>query len=269
MKRMIFLALILFALVIPLTAQAKDEAQTSMIDQVMKRGVLRVGFSSFVPWAMQDKNGEFIGFEIDVAKRLAKDLGVEIQLVPTRWGGIIPALLAGKFDVIIGSMSVTTERNLRANFTIPYDYASIEVMANKEKTQGMRFPEDFNKPEIIVAMRTGSTAILPAKKMLPQATFRLFDDEAPGVQEVLAGRAHLLFASAPLPALESLRNPDKLVQPTQEAFAKQPVGFVVRKGDLDSLNALDNWIRMVDAEGWLADRKQYWFHSTEWEPQVK
>ena len=53
---------------------------------------------------MQDKNGEFVGFEIDVAKRLAKDLGVELQLVPTKWAGIIPALMAGKFDVIIGSM---------------------------------------------------------------------------------------------------------------------------------------------------------------------
>ena len=99
----------------------------------------------------------FVGFEIDVAKRLAKDLGVELQLVPTKWAGIIPALMAGKFDVIIGSMSVTPERNLKANFTVPYDYATIEVMANKEKTKGMKFPEDFNKPEVVVALRTGST----------------------------------------------------------------------------------------------------------------
>lgn len=55
------------ALILPGLAQAKD-AQTSMIDDVVKRGVLRVGFSSFVPWAMQDKNGEFVGFEIDVAE---------------------------------------------------------------------------------------------------------------------------------------------------------------------------------------------------------
>ena len=136
MKKFFAVLMLAAALLLPGLAQAKD-AQTSMIDDVVKRGVLRVGFSSFVPWAMQDKNGEFVGFEIDVAKRLAKDLGVELQLVPTKWAGIIPALMAGKFDVIIGSMSVTPERNLKANFTVPYDYATIEVMANKEKTKGM------------------------------------------------------------------------------------------------------------------------------------
>lgn len=267
MKRLCALMLLLLSLVaVPAHALAKD---VPLMDEVLKRGVLRVGFSSFVPWAMQDKNGEFIGFEVDVARRLAKDLGVEVQLVPTRWSGIIPALLAGKFDVIIGGMSVTPERNLRANFSIPYDYATIEAVANKDKTAGMAFPADFNKPDVIVAVRTGSTALPPAKKLLPNATFRLFDDEAPAVQDVLAGRAHLLFSSAPLPAFEALRNPDKLVQPTKEAFARQPVGFVVRKGDPDTLNVLDNWIRMVEGEGWLAERKQFWFNSTEWESQVR
>ena len=88
MKKFFAVLMLAAALILPGLAQAKD-AQTSMIDDVVKRGVLRVGFSSFVPWAMQDKNGEFVGFEIDVAKRLAKDLGVELQLVPTKWAGIM------------------------------------------------------------------------------------------------------------------------------------------------------------------------------------
>ena len=68
MKKFFAVLMLAAALILPGLAQAKD-AQTSMIDDVVKRGVLRVGFSSFVPWAMQDKNGEFVGFEIDVAKR--------------------------------------------------------------------------------------------------------------------------------------------------------------------------------------------------------
>lgn len=245
------------------------KAQPSLIDKVLDRGVLRVGFSSFVPWAMQDKDGEFIGFEVDVARRLAKDLGVELQLVPTRWSGIIPALLADKFDIIIGSMSVTPERNLKGNFTIPYDYATIEVVANKEKTRGMRFPEDYDKPEVIVAVRSGSTPALAAKKLFPHATIRPFDDEAPAVQDVIAGRSHLMLSSAPLPAFSVLRNPDVLYQPTTKPISRQPVGFVIRKGDVDSLNVLDNWIRMAEEEGWLQERRNYWFHSTDWENKVR
>ncbi|MEK9924547.1 MAG: transporter substrate-binding domain-containing protein, partial [Alphaproteobacteria bacterium] len=67
----------------------------SVIDDVVKRGKLVVGLATFVPWAMRDKKGDLIGFEIDVSRQLAKDMGVEVELVPTAWDGIIPALLAG------------------------------------------------------------------------------------------------------------------------------------------------------------------------------
>lgn len=244
-------------------------ADSSMIDDVIKRGTLRVGFSSFEPWAMQDKQGKYIGFEVDIAERLAKDLGVELELVPTKFSGIIPALLANKFDIIIGSMSVTPERNLKGNFSIPYDYATIEVFANKEKAGNLKFPEDFDKPEVIIAVRSGSTPAIVAKKMFPNATLKMFDDEAPAVLDVISGRSHLMLSSAPKPAFETLENPEILYQPTKEPLSRQPVGFVIRKGDSDSMNVLDNWIRIVEEEGWLKDRRDYWFHGLDWKKRVQ
>lgn len=266
-KCLVFMAVFLFAIMQFFPAMGADSQ--SMIDKVIDRGVMRVGVASFVPWTMQNKNGEYIGFEIDVARRLAKDLGVELELVPTKFAGIIPALLADKFDIIIGSVSVTPERNLKGNFSIPYDYATIEALANKEKTRDMKFPEDYNKKDVTIAVRSGSTPALVAKKMFPHATIRAFDDEAPAVQDVLSGRSHMMLSSAPLPAFESLKNPDILYQPTKNALSRQPVGFVIRKGDVDSLNVLDNWIRMAEEEGWLQDRRNYWFRSRDWENQVR
>ena len=81
-------------------------SKESTMEQIMKRGVLRVGMDTFVPWAMKSKTGEFVGFEIDVARQLAEDMGVKVEFVPTKWAGIIPALLTGKFDVIIGGMGI-------------------------------------------------------------------------------------------------------------------------------------------------------------------
>ena len=83
--------------------------QESAVENVLKNGVLKVGMSTFVPWAMKDKTGKLIGFEIDVATQLAKDMGVNVEFVPTAWSGIIPALLTGKFDVIIGGMGITAQ----------------------------------------------------------------------------------------------------------------------------------------------------------------
>lgn len=248
---------------------AMASEQKTVMERILDRGVMRVGFSSFVPWAMQDKQGEYIGFEVDVARRLAKDLGVDLELVPTKFAGIIPALLADKFDIIIGSMSVTPERNLKGNFSIPYDYATIEALANRKKTEGMKFPADYDKPEVVIAVRSGSTPALVAKKMFPNATIRPFDDEAPAVQDVISGRSHLMLSSAPLPAFEVIKNPEVLVQPVTEPLSRQPVGFVIRKGDYDTMNVLDNWIRLVEEEGWLQGRRDYWFRSTDWQDRVR
>ncbi len=241
----------------------------STLEQVMRRGVLRVGMSTFVPWAMKDKTGTLIGFEIDVATRLAKDMGVKVEFVPTKWAGIIPALLTGKFDVIIGGMGITPTRNLKVNFTTPYDYSGMSMAANKELAAGFSSIEDFNRPEVVLTARLGATPVDAAKKFMPRAKLRLFDDEAQIYQEVINGKAHAVVASAPTPAFQVVKYPDKLFLPLKETFTKEPIGFALRKGDFDTLNYFNNWITLVTSEGWLKERKQYWFRTKDWESRIK
>lgn len=254
----------------PLFAQdvRQQLVQESTLEQALKRGVLKVGMSTFVPWAMQDKDGKFIGFEIDVATRLAADMGVQVEFVPTQWSGIIPALLTGKFDVIIGGMGIRPDRNLKVNFSTPYDYSGMSIVAHKEKAAGFASIEDFNKPDVVIAARIGTTAADAVKKYMPNAELRLFENESQTIQELLNGRVHAVVASAPLPAYQALKYPDKLFLPLPENFTKEPVGFAVRKGDFDTLNYFNNWIEVVNSEGWLKERKHYWFETNEWESQV-
>lgn len=254
-----------------LYAQSVAQLMTkeSTLEQVMKRKVLRVGMSTFVPWAMKDKTGKLIGFEIDVARRLAKDMGVDIEFVPTNWSGIIPALLVGKFDVVIGGMGITPGRNLKVNFSIPYDYTGMSIVAHKKVANGFDSLEDFNKPSVILAARMGSTPVDAAKKYMPNAELRLFNDESQVFQELINGRVHAVVSSAPTPAFQALKYPDRLFLPLSETFTREPIGFAVRKGDPDTLNYFNNWIRVVTAEGWLKERKQYWFESKAWEGQLQ
>jgi polar amino acid transport system substrate-binding protein len=247
----------------------KKLIEESTVEQVIKRGVLRVGMSTFVPWAMTDKAGKLIGFEIDVATRLAQDMGVKVEFVETKWAGIIPALLTGKFDVIIGGMGITAQRNLKVNFSIPYDYSGVAVVAHQQLAAGFGRLEDFNRPDVIVTARLGSTSAAAANKLLPKAQKRFFDDESQVIQELVNGKVHALLAGTPLPAYQALKYPDKLFQPVKGTITREPIGLAVRKGDFDTLNFFDNWIRVVEAEGWLAERKAYWFESQEWESLLK
>ena len=243
--------------------------QESTVEQVLKRGVLRVGMSTFKPWAMRDKTGELIGFEIDVATRLAADMGVEVEFVPTKWSGIIPALLTGKFDVIIGGMGILPQRNLKVNFTIPYDVSGMSIVAHRELAAGFKSLEDFNRPDVVISVRLAATPAAAAKRFIPDAQVRQFDDESQAFQELLNGRAHAVVASAPTPAYMALKYPYRLFLPLKETFTTEPIGFAVRKSDFDTINFFNNWITVVKAEGWLKERKHYWFETVDWEDRVK
>ena len=267
--------LIIFLLTIGFSGSAlagklqQQLVQESAVEQILKKGVLKVGMSTFVPWAMKDKTGKLIGFEIDVATQLAKDMGVKIEFVPTKWAGIIPALLTGKFDVLIGGMSVRPDRNLKVNFSIPYDFAGQSIVANKKLASGFSKIEDFNRADVVIAARLGSTAADAAKRFMPKAKKKFFDDEAQVIQEVVNGKAHAAVASAPLPAFQAIKFSDTLFLPVMGTFTKEPIGFAVRKGDFDTLNYFNNWIRVTEAKGWLEDRKHYWFETKDWENMLK
>lgn len=241
----------------------------STIDQVMRRGVLRVGMDTFLPWAMKDKKGELVGFEIDVARKLAEDMGVKVEFVPTKWAGIIPALLTGKFDVIIGGMGIQTKRALKVNFSIPYDYSGMAIVAHKEKAAGFSSLADFNKPGVEIACKIGTTAVSAAKKYIPNAKLRLFDDEAQAYQELRNGNVHAVVGSSPRPAYEVIKYPETMFLPLKSNFTKEPIGFAVRKGDFDTLTFFNNWITIVSHEGWLQERHDYWFGTKEWASLVE
>jgi len=274
MKRLISLFMFTLLIFPALPVQADNVRQElsrqSSLEQVLKKNRLRIGFSTFVPWAMKSKKGEFVGFEMDVARQLAKDMGVKAVFVPTKWSGIIPALLTGKFDIIIGGMGITPKRNLKVNFTRPYEFSGMSILANSKNASGRNALDQFNNVKTTVVARIGTTAAMAASKYLPKADIRLFDDEGQALQEVLNGRADALVASQPFPEFQALKYAGKIYLPLKgETFTKEPIGFAIRKGDVDFLNYLNNWILVKESDGWLQERYRYWFTTNDWKKMVE
>ncbi|SHO48419.1 transporter substrate-binding domain-containing protein [Desulfopila aestuarii] len=265
----IALAMLVLATIAGAATMQQQLINESTIEQVVKRGVLRVGMDIFQPWAMKDKNGKLIGFEIDVATRLAEDMGVKVEFVPTAWSGIIPALLTGKFDVIIGGMGITAKRGLKVNFSQPYDYSGMGIVAHKQVAAGFDSLEAFNKADVQIAVKLGTTAAAAAKKYLPNAQLRMFENETQAYQELRNGKVHAVVGSAPRPAYEAVDYPDSLFLPIEGTFTKEPIGFAMRKGDPDTLAYFNSWITTVQMEGWLQERHNYWFGTKNWKDQVE
>ena len=251
------------------SAGAVSEAKVSQLETILQRGVIKIGFDTFKPWAMKDKKGEYIGFEIEVAKRLAEDMGVKAEFVPTKWSGIIPALLTGKFDIIIGGMSITPQRNLKVNFSVPYEFTGMSLTASRKLAGNRSQIADFNTADTNIAVRLGTTAAEAAKNFLPKANILFFDEESQTIQELLNERVHALIASNPLPFNLAKEYSDQLYMPIKEDLTREPISFAVKKGDPDFLNWLNNWVRFTSSKGWLQNRYEYWFYTNDWENQIQ
>ena len=264
MKLIKILLLSLLTTVLSLPASAESNA----LQKINERGILRIGMSTFVPWAMRDKQGELIGFEIEVGKRLAKDSGWKVEFVPTSWDGIIPALLAKKFDVIIGGMSITEARSKSVLFTLPYSHSGVQVAANKNLADGFSEFSDFNSRRIKIAARRGASTIQVAKKAFPKAKILQFDDDAQAFQEVLNGNAYAVIASSPKPEQEVLKHSDLLFLPFNERLSKANEAFAVRLGETSKKAFFDEWIKARTNDGWLAERYEYWFATLDWQSEV-
>jgi polar amino acid transport system substrate-binding protein len=237
------------------------QAQDNLVDTIKKRGKLQVGIGAFVPWAMRDKQGGLIGFEVDVATKLAKDMGVQIELMPTAWDAIIPSMIAGKFDMLNG-MSITPQRKEQIDFSTPYAISGQGVAASKQLASKLKWPEDYNNANVTFVCRRAVPACKLIEERWPKATLRQFDDDAIAFQEVINGNAHAVISSEPKPTFFTLKNPDRLFKPTNDNVSNGDDSFGVRKGNPAMLAYLNDWVGKN--RDWIKQRHTYWFKTQEW-----
>jgi len=246
-------------------------ASESALETIKKRGTMQVGVSSFIPWAMRAKSGELVGFEIDVAKNIAEEMGVKIEFMPTPFDGIIPALLAGKFDIIITGIGTNLKYNLSVNFSNPYNWLGQGMVANKKMIAAFKSTDEYNTASVTFAIRRANEF---GKKIIatrwPKAQILQFDDDAQALQDVLNGKAHAFITSEPKPTNYVLDYPEVLVKPFgDQLLLRSAAAFAVRKGDYDMVNWLNNWIILRTEDGWLPERHNYWFKGREWKSLVE
>ncbi len=168
-------------LVMACTAFANDNSlwEKSTLNKILKRGELRVGMEAgYMPFELKNKRGEIVGFDVDMAKELAKEMGVKLTLVNTAWDGIISSLLTDKYDIIMSGMTVTPQRNLQVNFADPYIVVGQTILIKKELVGKVKSYKDLNNPKYTVATKLGVTGDFATKKIYRQSEDKPLRDRA-------------------------------------------------------------------------------------------
>lgn len=245
----------------------------STLNQILERGEMRVCMEpGYMPFEMKDKKGRIIGYDVDMAKRMTKDMGVKLKLLPTAWDGIIAALVTGKCDIIMSGMTITQQRNLKINFANPYVVVGQTIMMKKTLAGKIKSAKDLDKPEYTIVTKLGVTGEVATRKFFKKAKIVTFETESDGASEVLNGKADAFVYDQPYNILfMSDKGKDKLIH-LDTPLTYEPLGWAIRKGDPDFLNWLNNFIRQIKEDkvvGFHDKLHKKWLVDTDWLKRVQ
>ncbi|MDB1125434.1 transporter substrate-binding domain-containing protein [Vibrio algarum] len=239
-----------------------------VLDGIAESGELRACFDAgYMPFEMKSKNNSYIGFDIDLGKVMAKQMGVKYVPVNTAWDGIIPALITGKCDLIMAGMTINAQRNMKVNFADPYIIVGQSIIVNPKLKGEINSYKDLNDPKYTVTSKLGTTGEVVVKRMLSKAKYNAFETETDAAMEVINGKADAMIYDMPFVSIYAAQNSDK-VDSILEPFTYEPLGWAVKQGDPDMVNFLNNFLRQIKGDGTYDRIYDKWFKSDAWLKQI-
>ena len=231
-----------------------NAASAQTADEIKSRGSVNIGMLiDFPPFGIMGTDGKPDGYDADVAKLLARDLGVTLNLVPVTGPNRIPYLLSGQVDLLVASLGITPERAEKVTFSDPYAGISIGVMGLSDV--------DMSTPEKLAGHTVGvtraSTQDTAVTEVAPaDATIQRFDDDATAVQALLSGQVEALGASNIIMAQIKQVAGDKFDEKFE--LKQQVQGIAVRPGADALLAEINAFLTKVKGNGELNAIHEKW-----------
>lgn len=256
---------LLITCLLALSVVLSGVAFAGTLEEIMERGTLRVGMEpGYMPFELTNKKGEIVGFDVDMAKRMAKAMNVKLELVSTAWDGIIPALLTNKFDILMSGMTLTQERNMKINFADPYIVIGQTILLKKELAGEVKSYKDLDNAKYTIASKLGTTGEQATKRMIPKAKYISYETEQEGVLELVNGKIDAFIYDMPYNAAAYVQRGQGKIVHLDKSFTYEPLAWAVRKGDVDFLNWLNNFSNQIKNDGTYDKIYGKWFEDDAW-----
>ena len=215
---------------------------------------VRVGVEgAYPPFSAITADGKLVGFDIDIAEALVKAMGAEIELIPQDWDGIIPALLAKKYDCIIASMSITEERKKKVAFTDKYYNTPAKFIARKGTVK--EWTNDTLKGKTVGVQRATTHDSYLTDNYGKDVDIKRYATQDDAYLDIAAGRVDFLLADSVAMSDGFLKKPEgkdyEFVGPdlTDRRWFGDGVGIALRKKDKDLLEMFNKAIEQIRADG--------------------
>ncbi len=242
----------------PPLSKTDSDTETSSIANIRKRGVLRVGFNPHViPFSYRNDGGELVGFDISYAYRLARDLGVSIELVPFAWPNLAGDLVGHRFDIAMSGIYDTDQRIQTLIVSPPYYATPLALIVPSPRAETFLDAEQLSRPGLKLAVFDDPVLIPLSRRLFPKAELVVVPnyDSLPGSDHPVEGAVWTLQQAAAWAAEHpgfTAVAPDHLSGPISTVFAMAP--------DSSELGAfVSQWLQLRADDGFRAEQIAYWF----------
>ena len=237
---MVFLRNSIFTLLILINFNSP--AFSSVLDEIVQNGILKVGTTGDFPgWSFKNpETNEYEGFDIDVAKKLASDMGVDVEFVPTDWKNLVSGVVSSKYHMT-SSASITAKRALTAGYTNSYYGTGTVAMTLAKNNSEINNWESIDESKSI-AVTMGTVFENEAKKSFPNSKIIAVEAPAREYQEVLSGRADVSLTSK-VDALKLVTlYPELSIVNLDEPKNAKLFAILVPREDQEWINFINHWI---------------------------
>ena len=261
--RRLCLAGFLTALLLPALALADGLAD------ILARKTVRIGVCEFAPWTFTNRAGLLEGFEIDIGRQIAHDLGVTPEFKVYTLEALFDAADRGEIDFIAGGLAITPARALRVEFSMPYFESGTTLATNRRLAPGVKGPADLNRKGYVIAVLADTFSGGLAAQLFDVAEIKTFADGPAAEKELAEGRVHAYLTSVPDARIVARRHPEVVDLPLAAPLVKSVSGLAVKRGNQAVLNYLNAWVTSRWADNLLPSLAQYWFSGDEWTRNLK
>lgn len=228
-----------------LAAGCGNEEYASALDRIQDRGVLVIGTEpEFPPFESLDENGNFVGFDMDLARELAKDLGVELRIEAMSFDALMSALDTQRIDLIISGMTATEERAKSRAFTEPYFHTKLCLLVNVDA--GIEKAADADGKRI--AVKLGTTGDINAPRLFPNAEITKYEREGECALEVVNHRVDAFLYDRHSILRHHRKHPGK-TRAILEPLSEEPYAMATALRDPRFLDRLNRFLADTKSDG--------------------
>ena len=218
---------------------------------------LKIGTNAdFAPFEFQDVGGkEYVGFDMDLARAVAKEMGMKADIQNLNFDGLIPSLEAGNIDVAISGMTINDERKQKVLFSDPYYKSGLSIVVKKDNTSVKKFSDLSGKR---VAVQIGTTSAKEVKK-IKDVQVKEFNSSADTFMELKAGGVDAVVNDRPVNDYYIAKSGVKDVKALDELLTSEDYGIAISKKNADLQKKVNEALKKLQSNGEFDKIYKKWF----------